>query len=49
MDDDFACHCILVMTQGAGDGILIESEGYKYARYAAYWDGGDEDRVLLHA
>ena len=49
MDDDFTCHCILIKAEGANDGVLIESEGYDYARYAAYWDGGDEDRVLLHA
>jgi hypothetical protein len=29
-------HCILVKEQGRGSGILIESEGYEYARYAAY-------------
>ena len=37
MDDDFTCHCILVKTQGANDGVLIESEGYSGARYSAYW------------
>lgn len=43
MDSDgVTCHCLLVKEAGARDGILIESEGYNYARYAAYWDGGDE-------
>lgn len=29
-------HCILVKARGETDGILVESEGYEYARYAAY-------------
>lgn len=29
-------HCILVTGQERTDGILIESEGYAYARYASY-------------
>lgn len=29
-------HCILVKAKGAEDGILVESEGHYYARYAAY-------------
>ena len=33
---DGAYHCILVMGQGHRDGILVESEGFAYARYAAY-------------
>ena len=37
MDDDFTCHCILVKTQGANNGVLIECEGYDYPRYSAYW------------
>ena len=28
-------HCILVTTKGGEDGILVESEGAGYARYAA--------------
>ena len=29
-------HCLLVMAEGRTDGILIESDGYDYARYASY-------------
>lgn len=38
--DTLTCHCVLIKEVGASDGILVESEGYDYARYAAYWDGG---------
>ena len=31
-------HCILVKAKGAGFGILVESSGYNYARYAAYYE-----------
>jgi len=30
-------HCILVKAKDAADGILVESEGYTYARYAAFY------------
>lgn len=30
-------HCVLVKAKGADEGILVESEGYDYARYAAFW------------
>lgn len=29
-------HCLLVVAEGRTDGILIESDGYDYARYASY-------------
>ncbi len=29
-------HCVLVKGETSRDGILVESEGYSYARYAAY-------------
>ena len=29
-------HCLLVMGEGRTDGILVESDGYDYARYASY-------------
>lgn len=29
-------HCLLVTGESRSDGILVESEGYSYARYAAY-------------
>jgi len=41
MEADGTCHCLLVKEKGASDGILVESEGYEYARYAAYWNGGE--------
>ena len=30
-------HCILVKEKGSTSGILVESEGYSYARYAAIY------------
>ena len=33
-DDKY--HCLLVYDNEQGDGLLIESEGYSYARYAQY-------------
>ncbi len=38
VDSDKIWHCILITSKGAKDGILVESEGYHYARYAAYYD-----------
>jgi len=34
--EDDVRHCILVMGESRPDGILVESEGYNYARYAAF-------------
>lgn len=31
-------HCILVKEKGSTSGILVESEGYSYARYAAIYE-----------
>jgi hypothetical protein len=36
MDQDGVYHCIYVKAEGSSEGILVESEGYDYARYAAY-------------
>jgi len=36
VDADGVWHCILVKAKGGSDGILVESEGYDYARYTAY-------------
>ena len=33
-DDKY--HCLLIYDNEQGDGLLIESEGYNYARYAQY-------------
>jgi hypothetical protein len=35
-DEDGAYHCLLVTGEGRQDGILVQSEGYNYARYAAH-------------
>jgi hypothetical protein len=35
-DLDGTMHCVLVTGEGREDGILVESEGYAYARYAAH-------------
>lgn len=39
VDSDKVWHCILIKAKGAKNGILAESEGYDYARYAAYYPG----------
>ena len=36
VDDNDVWHTILVTTKEIDYGILVESEGYNYARYAAY-------------
>jgi len=33
---DGAYHCLLVIGEGRQDGILVQSEGYDYARYAGH-------------
>ena len=38
VDTDQVKHCILVIEAGKTSGVLVESEGYSYARYAAYYD-----------
>lgn len=35
-DSDEIYHCLLIYDKEQGDGLLIESEGSKYARYAQY-------------
>lgn len=35
-DSDNNYHCLLIYDQEQGDGLLIESEGSPYARYAQY-------------
>jgi hypothetical protein len=39
VDKDGVRHCLLVTAKGETNGILVESEGYDYARYAAYYMG----------
>ncbi len=40
--DDKGYHCLLVTTKGVDFGILIESEGYKYARYTSVIELGEK-------
>ena len=35
-DENNLRHCILIKTKDAEEGILIEAEGYGWARYATY-------------
>ena len=36
MDENGIYHCLLVTGEGHRDGVLVEAEGYGYARYASY-------------
>lgn len=36
VDGEKVWHCLLVKAKDGRDGILVETEGYDYARYAAY-------------
>jgi hypothetical protein len=36
VDPDGTMHCLLVTGEGREDGILVQSSGYDYARYAAH-------------
>lgn len=38
VDSNQVKHCILVKETGKTSGVLVESEGYSYARYTAYYD-----------
>ncbi|MPM42029.1 hypothetical protein SDC9_88691 [bioreactor metagenome] len=41
-DPNGVFHCLLVLGEGSSDGVLIESEGYHYARYASFMPGARE-------
>ena len=41
-DKDGHYHCLLIYDSQDGDGLLIESEGASYARYAQYISGAKE-------
>ncbi|MDE5917459.1 MAG: hypothetical protein K2G62_04960 [Oscillospiraceae bacterium] len=43
-DKDGNYHCLLVYDSQDGDGILSESEGASYARYAQYISGASMKR-----
>lgn len=34
--NDRTCHCIMVLDKDADDGILVDPQGYNYARYSAF-------------
>lgn len=34
--NDNTCHCIMVLDDGGDDGILVDPQGYSYARYSAF-------------
>ena len=34
--NDRTCHCIMVLDEGSDDGILVDPQGYNYARYSAF-------------
>jgi hypothetical protein len=36
VDEQGRCHCLLIMGEGRRDGILVNTEGYNYARYSAF-------------
>ncbi|HWQ89509.1 MAG TPA: DUF6329 domain-containing protein [Desulfitobacteriaceae bacterium] len=38
VDADRVWHCLLIKEAGSKTGILVESEGYSYARYASYYE-----------
>ena len=42
VDNNQIWHCILVKTFGEREGILVESEGYDYARYSAYYPENED-------
>lgn len=42
---DLCWHCLLIKGENSKDGILVDAEGYAYARYAAFVP--DCDRLWL--
>lgn len=41
-DENGIAHCLLVLGEGTSDGVLIEAEGYNYARYSSFMPGARE-------
>jgi hypothetical protein len=41
-DKENVWHCIFITYSGSDYGILVESEGYHYARYSAYMELNEE-------
>ncbi|GHV39784.1 hypothetical protein FACS189490_03920 [Clostridia bacterium] len=42
VDAEGAAHCLLVVGEGRRDGVLVNSEGYDYARHAAFLSNVEE-------
>ena len=43
--DSLCWHCVLVKGENSRDGILVDAEGYSYARYAAFAPDCDKLRL----
>lgn len=41
-DPNAVYHCLLVLGEGCSDGVMIEAEGYPYARYSSFVPGARE-------
>lgn len=41
-DENGMAHCLLVLGEDCSDGVLIEAEGYNYARYSSFMPGARE-------
>lgn len=41
-DKNGVFHCLLVLGEESSDGVLIEAEGYNYARYSSFMPGARE-------
>lgn len=41
-DENGIYHCLLVLGEGSSDGVLVEAEGYNYARYSSFMTGARE-------
>lgn len=39
IDENDVRHCLLVLDEAYDNGILVDSQGYNYARYAAWMPG----------
>lgn len=42
VDENNVAHCLLVLGEGGSEGVLVNSEGYDYARYASLVPGARE-------
>jgi hypothetical protein len=44
VDTEGTWHCTLIKEEGKNEGILVESEGYEYARYSAYYKVEEDEK-----